>query len=226
MDNLSLYALDISVAVILLLSALMAFSRGLVREAFSIAAWVGAVAATIYGYDPLRPLMRRYIEQELVADAATALGIFLGTLVVCSIFAYLLSRLMRQSGALGALDRSLGLVFGLVRGAVLVSAAYIGLAYALPSKEWPLWISEARSLPLIAAGSEQLRAWLPKDMLRAADEAAKSAKSALDQAGAAAGLLGQGSQPGADSAVSPDGSGYNDAQRNDLDRLIQGSQPQ
>lgn len=227
---------DIIVFAALILSAAIAFARGFVREVLSIGAWVGAAAATIYSFPFVQPIARRYIEMTLFADVAAGVAIFVVVLVVLTIVSHLLAKTVRGS-ALGAVDRSLGLLFGLVRGAVLVCIAYLVLVWAVPEADRPAWFTEARSLPIVQEGADFLLSLLPESALQRGGAAADQARDAVNQAIGTGETLqdlsGESQAPpatepapgtGSDSAGSEGRSGYNDAERKDLDRLIQGTQ--
>ena len=153
MNHLPFNLVDIAVIGVLIISGLMAFSRGLVREVLSIGAWVGAAVVTIYAFPHLRVYARGYVKNELLADIATGVAIFVVTLFVCTAVSHMLARNVRSSG-FGALDRSLGFLFGLARGAVLVCLAYLLFLWIVPKPEdQPDAIKQAKSLPLIDAGA-------------------------------------------------------------------------
>ena len=116
--------LDIAVVAIVLISGVLALSRDFVREVLSVVAWVGAAIATLYLFRFAQPVARTYITVELVAEIAAGVAIFVVALIALSLISHALSRRIRES-ALGPLDRSLGLVFGLVRGAAVVALAYM-----------------------------------------------------------------------------------------------------
>ena len=116
METTSINPTDIAVIVILLLSALLAFARGLVREVLSVGAWVGAAFATLYLFPHVLPMVQQVVAKELVAKAVAGVGIFVVSLVLLSIISHQLSKGVRGS-ALSAVDRSLGFVFGIARGA-------------------------------------------------------------------------------------------------------------
>lgn len=237
--------LDLIVLGVLGLSTLLAFSRGFVKEILSILGWIGAVIATIMLFGPARVHVRQYIAEPLLADIATGIGIFVITLFLCGIVNHWLSGHVRNNG-LGALDRSLGLVFGLVRGAVVICAAYILMAWALPNEEErPDMVNEAKSTPVVKRGAEYLMSLLPEDILKQGEEALDQGLKAVEQGQAignavetlAPGTLAPGtSAPIADplgTNAAPEGqepggqdqgSGYKDAERNDLNRLIQGAE--
>ena len=136
---------DIAVVAIIVLAGLIAFSLGFVRVVLALAGWVGAAFATLYGFPYLKPFARDWISIGFVADAAAGAAIFILSLIVLTIISHSIGRLIRSSG-LSALDRSVGLVFGLFLGGVVVSLAYLGLAWAvdLPNEQ-PEWYRSART---------------------------------------------------------------------------------
>jgi membrane protein required for colicin V production len=243
---------DLIIIAILALSALLAFMRGFVREVLSIGAWVGAALATIYGFPILQPYARKYIEVALFADIAAGVAIFVLALILLTVLSHALSRNVRSS-ALGAVDRSLGLLFGLVRGAVLVCLAYLVMAWAIPQEDRPTWVAEARTLPLVQQGASLLLKILPESALKQGEDAVGAAADGIGQAidtGKAVQTLtpstptapatppatnggsgGSGSGTGNGGSAAPDSggasgtSGYNDAERKDLNRLLENAQP-
>ena len=221
---------DIAILAVLLLSALAAFSRGFVREVLAVASWVAAIFAVIYLLAPLRPFLRQYISYNLVADVITGAVIFVVTLAVCATLSSFLSRNIR-SGALGAIDRSLGLLFGLARGAILVCLAYLLMIWMLPQdKDRPAWLQQARTLPIVADAAIYLRSLVPADMLQRGTAGAESMRRGVEDAVGAGQRLqdvgGAGPPPPPkppNNAAPDDPSGYKDSERKDLNRLIQGS---
>ena len=153
---------DIVVLAVLALSGLLAFMRGLVREVLGVAAWaVAALVASPYGVFPyVQPWVRQQFADPGVADAVAFGGVFLIVLIVLWLIAAGIGNAVRGS-ALGGLDRTLGLVFGLARGAALLAAAYILTGHLVAPDQWPAPVLEARSLPTIYRGAEWLAAQLP-----------------------------------------------------------------
>jgi len=149
---------DIIVIAVVVLSALIAFLRGFVREVLTIGSWLGASLVTLYGFPLLQPKFEQWISSKLAADIACGISLFVATLIVFSIVSHMLARLV-QGSALTAVDRSLGLLFGLVRGAILVSLAYM-LIFALD----PNMLRGARTAPMMARGAEMLRDMAPKEL--------------------------------------------------------------
>lgn len=156
-------ALDIGVIVLLLISAVLAYARGFVHEVLSIAGWIGAILATIYGFPYLKPYARELTDIGIVADFGAGIVIFVVSLVLFSVLTRRISGRIKDS-ALNAVDRSLGFLFGLLRGALVVVIAYIGVGLVYPEDERPAWISEARSMELVEPGAALLTALIPDSL--------------------------------------------------------------
>ena len=177
MDNLPVNIVDICVAAVLLLSALLGFMNGFVGAVLWVAKWVGAVFAAWFGFPYLQPYANDLISSELIAAVATGLGIFAVTLVVLSLFFRALARGVQMS-ALNALDRSLGFLFGAVFSVALICVAYIGVDQFLPPDDRPEWMTTARSMPLIQEGAAYMITLLPK---YARERSAETAGEAAEQ---------------------------------------------
>ena len=152
---------DVVIALVILGSGLFAFFRGFVHELLAVISWIGAGLATLYGFPYLQPHVRELITVPLIADMTAGVAIFLVVLIVLSILARILSRRIRTS-ALGPLDRSLGLIFGFLRGALLVCIAWLIFSWLLPREDYPEWITEAKLRPLVERGSVLLVGFLPE----------------------------------------------------------------
>src|SRR4029077_13634548 len=133
---------DLAIIAIIALSALFAFARGFVREALSIIAWVGAAAITLYGFNRVYAIAIRFVTTPLLADLIAGAGLFVISLIILTIVTGYLAR-FADSSTLSPINRTLGLVFGLARGVVLVSLAYLVLDISLPQNDRPPWIKEA-----------------------------------------------------------------------------------
>ena len=159
-----------------------------------------------------------------MADVVTATAIFLVTLIICAAISHAIARNVRGS-TFGALDRSLGLLFGLLRGAVLICFAYLLFTWAVPNEaDQPTVIKEARSRPLIASGADILRSLLPQGALDRGAAAAADVQRQLEEQTKQQMLQGI-DQPAPKPAAAPkQDPGYNANERKDLDRLIQGNQ--
>ena len=225
MDSFHINGLDLAVGIILLLSAIFAFLRGFVHEVLSVTAWIGAIFAVIYGVPELRPFVRAQISNEIVADSVVGVVIFLTVLTILSIVTKILSKSI-QSSALNNLDRSLGFVYGLARGAVIFAAVLIIIDWVVAEGIRPNWLRAAKTLPAIELTADLIRDILPETFMAAKD----AAKEASDTAREAMELretfekLAQ-PPPGVDSDAieSPEGA-YEDDIRRNMYRLFQTNQ--
>ena len=151
---------DLVVLAVLAISALLAFMRGLVREVLGLGAWVGAVAAALWALPYARPRFQQWLGPSQWIDPIAFVAVLLVTLIVLMILARWIGALVHNS-PLGGLDRTLGLVFGLVRGAALVILAYIATGMVIPLDRWPDPVLDARSLYFAYQGAAWVRDRLP-----------------------------------------------------------------
>lgn len=154
--------LDIIVISVMLLSGVLAMVRGLLREVFSILSWAAAAGVTLFFYKPALPFVKQYISQETAATAATVGILFLGTLLIASIVTARISDVVLDS-RIGALDRSLGFLFGLARGLLLMVVAFMFFNWLVPAKSQPVWVVDAKSRPALQSVGDWLMAQLPDD---------------------------------------------------------------
>ena len=89
-------------------------------------------------------------------------GLFLGTLLIVSIITVRISDMILDS-RIGALDRSLGFLFGLGRGLIIVVVAYLFFDWLVPQKSQPTWVTAAKSRVVLASTGDWLKSMLPDD---------------------------------------------------------------
>ena len=157
--------LDIFLIVVMLISGLLAMVRGFMREVLSIVAWVAAAGAAVYLFPRLLPLATQYLGgwNEWVVKGIVVGGVFLGTLIIVSIFTVRLSDKILDS-RIGALDRSLGFLFGLARGLVIVVVAFVFFNWLVPQKSQPEAIKNARSRVVLQGTGDWLESLLPENL--------------------------------------------------------------
>jgi membrane protein required for colicin V production len=251
---------DIVVLAVIALSTLLALGRGFVKEMLSIFGWIGAAIGTllIFFYVPqIREFFAKQITEPVLADIACAVAIFVVLLIVLGFFNHAIASRVHAS-SLGPLDKSLGLVFGLVRGIVLVALAHMAMTdWFMPNKEQrPDVINQARTEPYVAMAADFIKSKIPqkwKDRASAVfDEGSKKVEQGVEQGkqlndtiqklspevpttppgtqspgdsqGDSSQNGGQGTQrsPAGNQDGQGEQSGYKDAERKDLERLIQG----
>lgn len=218
MDVSSINLTDIAVALVVLFSGLFAFFRGFVHEVLAVASWIGAAAATLIIFPFAQPEVRKLIAIPLVADLTTGVAIFLVVLVVLSILTRMLANRVRGSG-LGPLDRSLGLVFGFFRGALLVSIAWLVLTWVLPREDYPGWLLQARTLPLVERGGTLLVGLLPEGLRGDLAIPAPEDSGAVPDAATQQSLQNLMNPPAKADAPETD-AGYSERMRDEMQRAI------
>ena len=154
--------LDILLLVVMLISGLLAMIRGFMREILSIGAWGVAALATLYAYTKVLPIAKGYFSSDMVATAVTIGGVFLLTLLVVSIITVRISDMVLDS-RVGALDRTLGFLFGLGRGLVIVVVAFLFFAWLVPERSQPTWVSGEKSKVVLQSTGQWLMSMLPDD---------------------------------------------------------------
>ena len=155
--------LDFIVIGVMLVSGLLAMVRGFMREILSIAAWGAAALTTLYAYPKLIQPAKGYLTNDLIATVAVVAGVFIGTLIVVSIVTVRISDMILDS-RIGALDRTLGFLFGLTRGLLIIVVAFLFFDWLVQPKQQPDWVTKAKSLNVLQASGEWLKAVLPDDL--------------------------------------------------------------
>ena len=154
--------LDLVLLAVMLISGLLAMVRGFMREILSIAAWGTAAAVTLYSFSKLLPTAKIYFNNDTIASVAVVAGVFIGTLIVVSIVTVRISDMILDS-RIGALDRTLGFLFGLARGLLIVVVAYQFFVWLVPSKTQPGWVANAKSKVVLQSTGDWLMSMLPDD---------------------------------------------------------------
>ncbi len=161
MDALGFNMTDIAIVSVIILSGIFAFARGLVKELLAILSWIGAALATFYGFQQASLYARKAIATTYIADITAGAVLFVVTLLILSLISHFISDRIR-GGSLGFIDRALGFVFGVARGGAVIIAAYLALAWAMPPKDQPEWLSQAKTIPLIKQSADFLMTMVPK----------------------------------------------------------------
>ena len=146
---------------ITLFSAVLAMVRGFSREVLSVASWVAAAFAAYYFYPLLLPYAQEYTTSTTVAMIGSAALIFLVALIIVSFITMKIADFIIDS-RVGALDRTLGFVFGAARGLLLVVVGMLFFNWLVQDPErQPTWVVEAKSKPLLDQLGTQLVNMLP-----------------------------------------------------------------
>jgi membrane protein required for colicin V production len=224
MDNLPVNIIDISVGGILLVSAFLAYMRGFSHEILSVVGWVGAIFATMHGLPDAQRFTTQFINNETIAAIVGGAIIFITTLILLFIVTRSLSHRI-QASTLNALDRSLGFLFGIIRGAVLTCLVYLAVEWVYPIKEQPKWLTAARTMPVIQFGARELHSLVPKKTvktgIRAVSHAKKKAQDVIRNQTEK--TLQKMIAPKPQSLNKKKQDGYKEQQRRAMERLIDGS---
>ena len=158
------------------------------------------------------------ISIELAADLAAGIAVFVISLAILSILTSAISKRV-QNSTLNALDRSLGFLFGLARGGILVCLLYVAIKWMMPIVDQPAWLRGARAMPLIETGAQQLRALIPEEAAAKADTAAAETNKLIESQKVIEGLIAPEPKSGEMGTLE----GYGRKIRNEMERLIDSS---
>lgn len=229
---------DLAVLSVLLISAGVAFWRGLIREVLTIVGVLGGLVAMYFLGPPLTPVTRDLlgvregeepqlfmdaVPYTIIADALAYGGVFLVVVILLTVWSHFLASGARAVG-LGALDRSLGVIFGLARGVLILTLLYLPV-YMLVEKEtrqeWQ-WLEESRTRVYVEATAAWIAGMIPESLLERSEEQVESAREKLQEMD----VLRRDGAPAEEKAAparDADGAvpGYRDEQRQDMRDLIE-----
>jgi membrane protein required for colicin V production len=189
---------DAVVLAAVIISAVVAFLRGFIRELLTIVGVVGGLAGAYFGGPVLQPVMRGWlgvqegaekadklfdvIPMTIVADICAYGSIFLIVVILLSVASHFLAGAVKAVG-LGPIDRILGILFGVARALLLMSLLYLPV-YLLTGKEerneWPV-LQGSYSRSYIERGAEWIAGFLPQDTGAKADDAADKAGAKMKE---------------------------------------------
>ncbi len=157
--------LDIILILLMLVSGLLAMVRGFSREVLSIGSWVVALILAFLFHKSLAPFVANYTasitENEILPLIIAGAIIFVIALIVVSLITIKIADLIVDS-RIGALDRTLGFIFGAFRGFLLVTVLTM-FAEFLISEQVPTWVTEAKSKPMIDSVGQSIIDSIPDD---------------------------------------------------------------
>jgi membrane protein required for colicin V production len=156
------------VAVVIILSAILAYSRGVVRELMAIVGWIGAAVLAFIFAPSAQPIVKELpVVGDFLRDScelsiiAAFAGVFAIGLILAALFTPLLSSAVQRS-ALGGIDQGLGFLFGVARGVILVAVAFIVYDRAIAGQAIAM-IDDSRSAKVFASFQANLDAQVPTD---------------------------------------------------------------
>ena len=232
---------DIAVAAVFLISCIIAFLRGFIRETLTIAGVVGGAFASIYAGPMLSPTVHLWLgvggaeagagaeaepeklfgvlPMSIVADIATYGGIFIVVVLVLSLISHMLSGWAKAVG-LGAFDRSFGVLFGIARAAVLVALLYLPVFVMVDEETRDGWFVDSKTRVYVEAASGWAKNMLPESMAenmqKQADEGiGKTAREKLQEID-----MLRKDNPDEAPAENINGDGYKDEERSDFNQML------
>lgn len=210
---------------IMLISGLLALMRGFTREVLSILSWVGGAIAAWFLYPVLKETARAYFppDDKYVADIVLVAVVFLVVLIVIYVITMRLSDWILDSGV-GVLDRTLGFLFGLGRGLLLVVVAYLFFVWWAPKENHPEGMRNARALPIVDETAEIIISYMPTEIAEVLFEKIQGpgeTDSQGDQPPAAEENPGNNDASQTDT---PSQDGYNGNERSGLNQLLESTQ--
>jgi membrane protein required for colicin V production len=152
--------LDIILVAIMLVSGLLAMVRGFTREVLSIFSWAVAAVAALYLTPKYWQLVQPYFPSETAAQVVFGAGVFVIVLIVVSLVTLRISDRVLDS-RVGAFDRTLGFIFGLARGFLLVAIVFV--IFSALVKVQPEWVTNARSYPLLEETQTAIESLIPQN---------------------------------------------------------------
>lgn len=161
--------LDVIILIVVGISALIALSRGLVKEVLSIIGWVLSAATVIYLLPVLNPITMKYVESGWMAGIATSIFILIVFMIVWILSTSNIVSKIRSS-KLSSLDRIMGLFFGIIRAFLLVILMYIMVSWMMPKKSQPELLQKSKYFNIAGEFAAPIEKLIPKATLDAIRE--------------------------------------------------------
>ena len=183
--------LDFVVIGVVLLSAILAFIRGFTREIFSLLGWVGAAAAAWFLLPYAEPYARQIVDDVLASRIIASVAVFIVVLFAITFLGSPIAGRVRESH-FSSMDRLLGGLFGVARGAVLIVLGYVVLILFYPKDSQISWMRDAVSRPYLEQGLAIAEGLLPEGVIQSGRKAAQDLrtgaeiKKKIDDAGSSA----------------------------------------
>lgn len=153
--------IDVVILFVLAVSALMSLRRGLMQEAVSLVGWIGAYLVTLAYADSMALVLQDKITTPLLRSALAFMVVFVASLMAVALINQLVAVLVKATG-LTATDRMLGLVFGALRGGLIVTALVMLAGFtSLPHENW--WM-ESMFIRHFQLAAWWLRGFLPDNL--------------------------------------------------------------
>lgn len=153
---------DLAIVGVAIISGLLGLARGFVRESLGVGAWVGAGYFAIKAAPLIQDRFAEWLGSPDLAAPVAHGAAFIVALIFLSLLSGWVASLAHAAG-LGAVDRSLGALFGAVRGYAIVVVLFVVAGFVEPPAKWPDIVRNARLLPTIADGAKWVTDQLPQN---------------------------------------------------------------
>jgi membrane protein required for colicin V production len=154
-EALELNPADWFILVVLIASGIISFTRGFTKEFLSLFLWVAAFIAAISLEFLATPKINEFIGNEEISKIISYIFVFVIFIFVGGIVIKFISKLIKWSGASG-FDRFLGVLFGLIRGLIVLFAIFLLLPSSLKTTDL---ISNSKITPIIQKYAPQIEAY-------------------------------------------------------------------
>jgi len=178
--HVELNVFDAIVLGVLVLSALLSLARGFIREVLSILAWVGSALITLYNADKVAAALKPTLGEGAASIIVGTLGTYFVALIIISIINAVLMRYIKPGSEVGALDKILGLAFGLIKGAIIVVLGFYILTFVYDEKSMPEEVRTAWSFPAVQSATGVFVKMMP-DYLQGLSTIAKASQGTPEE---------------------------------------------
>jgi membrane protein required for colicin V production len=170
---------DLLVLAALLISAIIAFFRGFIREILTIGAFVGGALAAYVGGPLLSPLMSQWIgvpdplpegqkmphlfdivPYDILADALSYGALFIVVVIALSVLSHFTAEAARSIG-LGPIDRTLGFIFGVARAVLLLGILYLPVHFFIDQDTKEAWFQNSKTHFYVETVSKTIAHYIP-----------------------------------------------------------------
>ena len=153
--------IDYAILTIVGISGILSLMRGFIREILSLAGWIAAFWGALAFSGEAAPWLEAYVATPSTRLGIAFVAIFVGILLLSGIALRLVGLLVERTGMSGT-DRTLGILFGVLRGVVVVGLlVLLGGLTPLPQDPW--W-RESTLLPHFERVADEIRVFLPSDV--------------------------------------------------------------
>lgn len=153
---------DMTIYGIMALSCIFAFFRGFVKEILSLIAWIGAAFITVRFFPEASEKLQPHFSKPLVASIVATLSLYFGSLLAFAIFNRIIIKVLKSGTEIGWFDNFLGLAFGALRGAFIISLGYLLITVVIKDENRPDWLEKAKTRPYVEKGALMLANIAPK----------------------------------------------------------------